>query len=859
MKQQNIGGRGNGEPFDWVPFYEQLADRLLSYRTRQAELLSFLRDLRREGHKVSPLEDRTADGTSFPLTEIDPFTFFGTFNRGITNQGRIAILERVKKHFQVEAGVPTEFSGIPVLNNQNSWFFAFSSDRQPGDIGRLWDVFEAALKPNPLDDPAFQRAFDAALEVKVVRFNLTMGLFWIRPRVFLGLDSRMREYFDVPMAGNDLSFATYRRALDKVREARGEDFPALSSEAWRAQTEARVEEHPSVKKIDSGTRELCLLGTWTGMNDADLARITASIRDHGGWASNWSFPIRPEFADALKNGFHLYINITGNRIPYRLRVAEFKMGGKEGMQTPWPELTDPDKRQGLQEGPSVSEIFRTWFRVTDAERVEPMLRSTDFDPAPGTSAGGLLNQSSFGYAFRRAAGELPKPKTPDASLVQKQARNLIFYGPPGTGKTRRLLELRKAYIDPAEDLDQKGWVNRLIGDYGWRPIIAAALADKKLTSVPSLKDHPLLVAKAHRQERSPAKIGTTIWGYLQDHTPEDVPTVRLATRRPPFLFTKDKQSRWSLIKDWQEQDEEAAELFRLYKAGPASTRVASERYRMVTFHPSYGYEDFIRGIRPVKGEDDKVEFRNVKGVFLTLCDRARTDPGRRYALFIDEINRANISKVFGELITLIEPDKRAVYDAEGQFMEGVRVTLPGGDERDSPEPDFGVPSNLDIYGSMNTADRSIALLDIALRRRFEFEEIGPEYSILPTVEDIDLGALLRRINDRLEFLLDRDRRIGHAYFTSVRTLADIQAAFRDKIIPLLQEYFFDDFGRVALVLSGASGGSPFIERRELKGSALFGGPAMPDLSGQRLAHVATAANEWTADDFRSIYEPTTGG
>jgi 5-methylcytosine-specific restriction enzyme B len=163
----------------------------------------------------------------------------------------------------------------------------------------------------------------------------------------------------------------------------------------------------------------------------------------------------------------------------------------------------------------------------------------------------------------------------------------------------------------------------------------------------------------------------------------------------------------------------------------------------------------------------------------------RLAPG---AVFIDEINRANIAKVFGELITLIEPDKRAVFDASGRLVEGIAVQLPGGGDGDVAERPFGVPRNLDIYGTMNTADRSIALLDVASRWRFQFDERVPDYTTLSAgVDGIDLGRLLRRINDRLEYLLDRDHRIGHAYPMRASTLAHVQVAFARQIIPLLQE------------------------------------------------------------------------
>ena len=256
------------------------------------------------------------------------------------------------------------------------------------------------------------------------------------------------------------------------------------------------------------------------------------------------------------------------------------------------------------------------------------------------------------------------------------------------------------------------------------------------------------------------------------------------------------------------------------------------RVEFVTFHQNYAYEDFIEGIRPRLNRNE-LTYELHDGIFKQMSSRASDSPKEeRHVLVIDEINRGNIAKIFGELITLVEPSKRLGGE------DRTKVKLPySGDA-------FGVPSNLYLVGTMNTADRGIALLDTALRRRFDWIEKMPDLRHVDTnMEGVDGRAMLKAMNERITVRLDREHRIGHTYLIGVETLDDLAEAFQRRIMPLLQEYFYDDWTKIRSVL----GGNPFI--CEVRTSN-------PDVEPDRpvLELIPHNDNRWRrADSYQRIY------
>jgi len=621
-------------------------------------------------------------------------------------------------------------------------------------------------------------------------WNPSQHIF-VKPRFF---NQTLRRFgLQALGSGKPLTSEDYLRTLaflDRIRDGLKDWQPSdqidVQSFLW-AFYEFRKSETKRVEQFEADS-SVTLIGTAKDVYEY-LDAAKESIREKGEWANWWTFRIDPDAG--LTAPFFLYINTGGGRFPIRYHVSEFVDIGPDGDPScPWEDQeewdVDPDQF------PERVRI-KTWFLIDRIDELQEPLTLNDFEPIEGLSdARNVLNQNRFGYVHLRTGRVQEKGFY--RVMSDDRPLNQILFGPPGTGKTYRLRQLFEKYRELPAAISEHEWLIEVISNLTWRDTVAASMYDLGSGNirVPQLADHRFVRAKAEIQGRE-KHVNHTIWAVLQAHTPPNCENVGLARRVEPFWFWKNEDGSWRLIEGWEETGSEVIIAVQEIAEGPTADAKPIERFEMVTFHQSYSYEEFVEGIRPVLDEgisDGQLRYELRPGIFRQICERARKDPGNRYALMIDEINRGNISRIFGELITLIEPDKRAGASQE------IAVKLPYSNDK------FSVPWNLDIIGTMNTADRSLAHLDTALRRRFQFRELMPDPAVLGPVEfqghEVDLCRLLEAINARIEALYDREHMIGHSYFMGGDPLNYI---FREKILPLLAEYFFEDWEKVRVVLA----------------------------------------------------------
>lgn len=394
------------------------------------------------------------------------------------------------------------------------------------------------------------------------------------------------------------------------------------------------------------------------------------------------------------------------------------------------------------------------------------------------------------------------------NMSPSKPTNIIYTGIAGTGKTYRLLQIAQQYTDCLPKINDKELLRQLLQPLSWRDVVCLIFLDFKskkqdLVKVPEIVNHEFFVNKAAQNARD-KNLSNTAWSVLQMHTPASSQTVSYKNRASQAYFDKDHSGAWYLLPESMDLLSDLAQQLAEFQQAQRENNSQNKEFRqqrfsMVSFHQAYGYEEFVEGIRPVMASSDhtkngpsQMSYAVQDGAFLKLCQRAANNPEQRYAMLIDEVNRANVSRVFGELLSLIEPDKRA------SMANAMTVNLAYSGRT------FSVPANVDIYATMNTQDHSLAPLDMALRRRFRFIDCPPQSELLPVIylnqdlkadnteafkseETIDLAKILTGLNHRITQTLGAEAQLGHAFLWSVDSLEHLQTALIEQIIPQLAQ------------------------------------------------------------------------
>ncbi|MFZ9595150.1 MAG: AAA family ATPase [Bdellovibrionia bacterium] len=743
--------------FTWIGFFEEM----LAVVCRDYDSKS-LAQLAHELFPSAPLKDQYKDGTSSPVKEFDPLTFIGYFNRALTDDKRIALCELAKEKLKLKADVPSDFTGIPIINNQASWFFPYAKNRTDDVFLRLW-AFAKALNTDSINE----HIFSDALNVNGVGIaKLTQLCFFCKSSKYLPLDKNTTEYLKnngLEKEVTDVRKSEKWSAYTKLLTAIGEKFPGKP-----------------FAEISAGAFSMAhywVLGATWG-KDEDKA---AEFIKNGEWVNGFSVESgdksiekvkRIDVGDwvAIKSAFTKQKKISCIRVKAVGQVTENTGDGRH-LKVNW-----------VFTGPAFdvdgAAYMRTVHNVDD-----PVDRKLIFE-----------------NGYKSSQKETKSDATPreSSSELSDLPKNLILYGPPGVGKTHKILGLRKMFTSSSNVQDSTRIANWISEMPWWKVVVAVMIDLNRTVSVAEIEAHPFLQAKIKQSSNKTPK--NTIWAWLQTHTVESSKTVKFQKRIEPLVFDKNEESQWFLTGDWEESFFFLKDEIKKLKSG-ASDEV--RRYDVVTFHQSYSYEDFIEGIRPKTDEaTDSISYEIEGGVFKRICEKAKGDPENDYALFIDEINRGNIAKIFGEIITLIEEDKRA------GASNHTTVTLP------YSKTEFCIPQNLYIIGTMNSVDRSIALLDMALRRRFRFQRICPDPElVVAEVEGINFRAIFNELNDRISVIMGEDYQLGHSYFMhdKIETLAALKSVWFENIVPLFQEYFFDDWEKIQILIPS------FVQTVEIKG------------------------------------------
>lgn len=689
--------------FQWTEFYMELASALLHYKNNRSELIAKLKTIFADAGMNFPFKERGKE----VYEDICPFTVFGSFNKGITNANRIALLEQFAKQFSIKAAVPTEFDGIPVVMNLSAWFFAYKENRGEHDIDNLWDLLEKAIaysdEASTDNKNAFIAAYDTVTKQKMIKWNITMGLYWARPYTFINLDStnrafitdvdNMPHYFTtifsdinkgLPDGRNYLFMCEQAKNALNQKEYEYHSFPELSYYAWKSNQSGKTEE------------------TTTTTVDSNIKETNYWIYSPGDNASMWD---------------------------------EFYKSGIMGIG--WDDVTD-------LKGFSSKEEIKDYMKKV-------------YDPS--------YSYKNNAHCLWQFANEI---KVGDVIFVKKGMHKIIG---KGIVTSDYIYDTSRSTYKHIRKVD---WQNKGEWEHPGQAVM------KTLTNISAYPDYVqkllALFAEDTSEEVSEQKEIKYPLYSKDDFLNEvymDEDTYNTLTELLEAKYNVILQGAPGVGKTF------AAKRLAYSIMGEKDT----SRVAMVQFHQSYSYEDFIQGYRPSK---DGFELEN--GTFYKFCKEAEEDNERPYFFIIDEINRGNLSKILGELMMLIEKDKR-----------GEKIKLLYSNEW------FTVPQNVRIIGMMNTADRSLALMDYALRRRFAFFDFAPAFSsegfknYLAEKNSQKLESLITAV-ESLNNTISSDEslgdgfRIGHSYFCTDGEITDewLKSVVEYEVIPLIKEYWFDE-------------------------------------------------------------------
>ncbi len=703
----------NKTQFEWVEFYTAFSKELLKYENNRKGLLDKLiavyDDLKMKFPKLEENES---------IIDIDPFTVYGLFNKGITEANRVSVIRALAKAFNISADVqiPTSFNGVPVLNNLKAVFFGWNRNGT-SDIDNLWKLFRIASayaddkNNNVALRGEFISIYNDVIKQNCIKWNITMGLFWIRPYKYLNLDSRTRWYitnYCVEIIGGD------KRVLNNVPQ--GEKYLSLCDMSINALGGSKYQYH-----------NLCELSfeAFAESERVNLAQKTESEDSI--------------IVDENENAVHYWLFAPGTNAS---RWEDFYNAGIMAI-----DMGDIGDLSTYESKEQMREAMRKAFNKPD----------TSF--------------KNDGHAAWQFAKEM---KEGDIIIAKRGNYEII-----GRGIVESAYIYDNTRPNKFWNVRKVRWTHKGKWEHPWHPMVAKTLTDITPYTDTVRKINALFESEGEEEIEIPETI------YPPYSADDFLKEVYMSDIEYNILVDLVKEKKNIILQG-------APGVGKTYAAKRLAYSIMgvqdSNRVMMIQFHQSYSYEDFIMGYRPT----EKGGFELHKGPFYEFCKLAESDNENDYFFIIDEINRGNLSKIFGELFMLIESDKRSK----------VRLQLLYSNEK------FTVPANVHIIGMMNTADRSLAMLDYALRRRFAFFEMKPGFSTDRFIEyrqNLNEPRFDRLINS-IEMLnkdisddeaLGDGFRIGHSYFCNLKNGHTLSNIVEYEIIPLLKEYWFDEPNKVA--------------------------------------------------------------